>query len=262
MITVISPAKTLDFCQQELIQDHSTPDFLNDSKTLVSQLKKLSPGQIGELMGVSPKLAELNAERFRTWKQPFSPTNAKQSLLAFKGDVYTDIETDRFSAADFEFAQSHLRILSGLYGILRPLDLMQPYRLEMGTRLKTKRGDNLYAFWGLKITKALNTALESSGSDTLVNLASNEYFGSIVPDKLDSQIITPIFKDTKNGKLKFISFFAKRARGMMANYIIRKRITDPLQLKKFKVAGYKFDKSLSSETEYTFVRAEQPAANS
>ncbi len=211
-------------------------------------------------MGISPKLADLNVERFRTWKQPFTPENAKQSILAFKGDVYTDIETDRFSSADFEFAQQHLRILSGLYGILRPLDLMQPYRLEMGTQLETKRGKNLYSFWGLKITKALNEALEASGSKVLVNLASNEYFGSIVPDKLDAQIVTPIFKDTKNGKLKIISFFAKRARGMMANHIIRKRISDPTQLKRFKLAGYKFDKSLSNETEYTFVRAEQAPA--
>lgn len=260
MITVISPAKTLDFCRQELTEKHSVPDFLSDSKTLVTQLKKLPAGELAELMGISPKLAELNADRFRSWKQPFDTENAKQSLLAFKGDVYTDIETDRFSPADFDFAQKHLRILSGLYGILRPLDLMQPYRLEMGTRLETRRGANLYAFWGTKITEALNSAIAESGSKVLVNLASNEYFGSIVPDKLDAQIITPVFKDTKHGKLKIISFFAKRARGMMANHIIRKRITDPLQLKKFKVAGYKFDRSLSTESEFTFVRAEQNAA--
>lgn len=257
MITVISPAKTLDFCPQEITEKHTAPDFLSDSKTLVTQLKKLSKDQIGELMGISPKLAELNEERFKTWKAPFTTTNAKQSLLAFKGDVYTDIETDKFSDEDFDFAQDHLRILSGLYGVLRPLDLMQPYRLEMGTRLQNKRGKNLYEFWGTKITEALNDALATSGSDTLVNLASNEYFGSVVPDKLDGQIITPIFKDTKNGKVKIISFFAKRARGMMANHIIRKRITAPTELKKFKVAGYKFDKKLSTDTEYTFVRAEQ-----
>jgi cytoplasmic iron level regulating protein YaaA (DUF328/UPF0246 family) len=261
MITVISPAKTLDFCKQELTEKYSTPDFLNDSRNLVSQLKKLSPEQVAALMGISPKLAELNAERFRSWKLPFTTDNSKQAILAFKGDVYTDIESGRFSAADFDFAQEHLRILSGLYGILRPLDLMLPYRLEMGTRLETRRGSNLYAFWGTKITEALNSALEASGSKVLVNLASNEYFGSIVPDKLDAQIITPIFKDTKNGKLKIISFFAKRARGMMANHIIRKRISDPLQLKKFKVAGYKFEKSLSTDTEFTFVRAEQTPAS-
>ena len=258
MITVISPAKTLDFCQQDLTDKHSTPDFLSDSKALVSQLKKLSKEEVGELMGISPKLAELNAERFQSWKQPFTVANAKQSLLAFKGDVYTDIETDEFSAEDFDFAQDHLRILSGLYGVLRPLDLMQPYRLEMGTKLENKRGRNLYDFWGAKITTALNSALAASGTNVLVNLASNEYFGSVIPDKLDAQIITPIFKDTKNGKVKIISFFAKRARGMMANYIIRKRITDPTKLKRFRVAGYKFDKDLSSDNEYTFVRAELP----
>jgi len=257
MISVISPAKSLDFCQQELTEKYTTPDFLSDSKTLISQLKKLSKEEVGELMGISPKLAELNADRYQTWKTPFKPANAKQSLLAFTGDVYRDIETDEFSDEDFDFAQQHLRILSGLYGVLRPLDLMQPYRLEMGTKLENKRGKNLYAFWGTKITDKLNEALAESKSDTLVNLASNEYFGSVVPDKLDGQIITPIFKDTKNGKVKIISFFAKRARGMMANYIIRKQITDPKQLKKFKVAGYKYDKSLSTDTDYTFVRAEQ-----
>jgi cytoplasmic iron level regulating protein YaaA (DUF328/UPF0246 family) len=208
-------------------------------------------------MGISPKLAELNVDRYKTWKQPFTTENAKQSLLAFKGDVYRDIESDKFTASDFDFAQQHLRILSGLYGVLRPLDLMQPYRLEMGTKLKNKRGANLYEFWGTKITKSLNLALAQSKSDILVNLASNEYFNSVIPDDLDAEIITPIFKDTKNGKLKIISFFAKRARGMMTNFIIRKGITDPLQLKKFKVAGYKFDKSLSTTTEFTFTRAEQ-----
>lgn len=257
MITVISPAKTLDFCQQEITRKHTTPEFLGDSKALVSQLKRFSKEQIAELMGISPKLADLNSARFKSWKQPFTTGNAKQSLLAFKGDVYTDIETEKYSDEDFEFAQQHLRILSGLYGVLRPLDLMQPYRLEMGTKLENKRGANLYAFWGTKITKALNEALAASKSETLVNLASNEYFGSVVPDKLDAQIITPIFKDTKNGKVKIISFYAKRARGMMANFIIRKRITDPQQLKKFNVAGYKFDKGLSSDTEFTFTRAEQ-----
>ncbi|MFT4546630.1 MAG: cytoplasmic iron level regulating protein YaaA (DUF328/UPF0246 family) [Verrucomicrobiales bacterium] len=257
MITVISPAKTLDFCQQEFTEKHTTPEFLSDSKTLVSQLKKLSKGEIAELMGISPKLAELNAERFQTWKQPFSPKNAKQSLLAFKGDVYTDIETDKFSDEDFEFAQGHLRILSGLYGVLRPLDLMQPYRLEMGTKLANKRGKNLYEFWGNKVTAALSEAIAAAESKALVNLASNEYFGSVIPDNLEVPIVTPIFKDTKNGKVKIISFFAKRARGMMANYIIRKRITDPTKLKRFSVAGYKFDKSLSSDSEYTFVRPEQ-----
>ena len=257
MISVISPAKSLDFCQQELTDKFTTPEFVSDSKTLVAQLKKLSKDEIGELMGISPKLAELNTERFQTWKPKFTPENSKQSLLAFKGDVYRDIETDEFTDEDFDFAQQHLRILSGLYGVLRPLDLMQPYRLEMGTKLENKRGKNLYAFWGTKITDKLNEALAASNSDTLVNLASNEYFGSVVPDKLDGQVITPIFKDTKNGKVKIISFFAKRARGMMANHIIRKRITDPTQLKKFRVAGYKFEKSLSTDTEFTFVRPEQ-----
>ena len=257
MITVISPAKTLDFCSHDLTEKSSTPEFLSDSKALVTLLKRLSKDQVAELMGISPALAELNAKRFKAWKQPFTSENAKQSLLAFKGDVYTDIETEKYGEQDFDFAQGHLRILSGLYGVLRPLDLMQPYRLEMGTKLENKRGANLYAFWGNKITKALNAALAESGSTDLVNLASKEYFGSVVPDQLDGQIITPIFKDTKNGKLKIISFFAKRARGMMANHIIRKRITDPQQLKKFKVAGYKFDKKLSTDTEFTFTRPEQ-----
>ena len=257
MITVLSPAKTLDFCSHDLTGKSTTPEFLSDSKALITQLKKLSKEEVAELMGISPTLADLNAKRFKAWKQPFTPENAKQSLLAFKGDVYTDIETEKYSQEDFDFAQGHLRILSGLYGILRPLDLMQPYRLEMGTKLENKRGASLYAFWGDKITKALNAALTGSGSTTLINLASKEYFSSVIPDRLDGQVITPIFKDTKNGKLKIISFFAKRARGMMANHIIRKRISDPAKLKRFTVAGYKYDKSLSTDTEFTFVRAEQ-----
>ncbi len=257
MLTVISPAKTLDFGDHNCPAKSTTPDFLTDSRALVKQLRELAPEDIGQLMGISEKLSQLNHDRFHSWKTPFTEANAKPALLAFKGDVYTDIETGEYTKEDFAFAQAHLRILSGLYGILRPLDLMQAYRLEMGTKLDTKRGTNLYQFWGTKITTALNNAMAEAKTDTLVNLASNEYFSSVVPAQLEGQIITPVFKDTKNGKQKIISFYAKRARGMMANHIIRKQLTDPKALKRFKVAGYTFDKDQSDASTYTFTREEQ-----
>ena len=258
MLTVISPAKTLDFGDHNCPAKPTTPDFLTDSRALVKQLRTLEPEDIGELMSISEKLSQLNYDRFHSWKTPFTKANAKPALLAFKGDVYTDIESGEYTAEEFAFAQDHLRILSGLYGILRPLDLMQAYRLEMGTKLDTKRGTNLYQFWGTKITTALNDAMAEAKTSTLVNLASNEYFSSIVPEKLEGQVITPVFKDTKNGKQKIISFYAKRARGMMANHIIRKKLTDPKALKRFKSAGYKFDKDQSTDTEFVFTREEQP----
>ncbi len=257
MITVISPAKTLDFGEQCLTRKHTTPDFLDDSQMLIDRLAKFSKPKIASLMSISDKLAMLNAERYKTWHTPFSPENAKQSLLAFKGDVYTGFECEAWKAADFEFAQKHLRILSGLYGVLRPLDLIQPYRLEMGTDLANERGKNLYAFWDTKITQALNDALKASRSKVLVNLASNEYFSSIVPDRLEAEVVTPVFKDCKNGTYKIISFFAKRARGMMANFIIRNRVRKAADLHAFDTAGYSFDPDSSDEKTFTFLREEQ-----
>lgn len=256
MLIVLSPAKTLDFESQSLTKKHTQPDFLDDSKELVAVLAKMSKSQVSKLMGLSDKLAELNVTRYQQWHVPFTTENAKQSLLAFKGDVYQGFDCDQWKAGDFAFAQKHLRILSGLYGLLRPLDLMQPYRLEMGTKLKTKRGKDLYAFWGDTITDAINEAIRSSKSKAFINLASNEYFGSVNAKQIKMPIVTPVFKDEKNGKYKIISFFAKKARGFMANYIIRHRVTDPAKLRDFDVAGYYFDPSGSDDSTYTFLRDE------
>ena len=257
MITVISPAKTLDFEEQKLTRKNTTPEFLEHSEELVGQLRKAPAKMLGELMSISPKLAELNHERYQRWETPFTTANAKQALLAFKGDVYTGFDCEHWSPDDFNFAQKHLRILSGLYGVLRPLDLIQPYRLEMGTRLNNRRGKDLYTFWGDIITEALNTAIKKSRSLCLLNLASNEYFGSVHPKQLDVPVVTPVFKDEKNGQFKVISFFAKRARGMMSNFIVRNRISSPEDLRGFDAAGYQYDPALSTEKAPVFLRDKQ-----
>jgi len=256
MITVISPAKTLDFSEQRLTKDHSTPAFLDDSQELIDVLSRYSSTKISNLMGVSDKIADLNAGRYQSWQTPFTPENAKAALLAFKGDVYTSFTCEDYKKADFNFAQKHLRILSGLYGVLRPLDLIQPYRLEMGTKLKTGRGNTLYAFWGTMITAALNDDAKTAKAKALVNLASNEYFSSIRPETLDIPVVTPIFKDAKNGKYKVISFFAKRARGSMADWIIRHRIKKPADLHSFDGLGYRYDKDSSTNEKPLFLREE------
>lgn len=207
-------------------------------------------------MSISGKLADLNSERCTTWERDFTAENSRPCIFAFTGDVYQGMELSAWKAPDFTLAQKQIRILSGLYGVLRPLDLMQPYRLEMGTKLSTTRGKNLYDFWGNKITDLLNADLKSSGSNFIINLASNEYFSSVKTKSLDGELITPVFKDEKNGKYKIISFFAKKARGMMADYIIRNKITDVAGLKKFNTAGYKFSKSESTDIELVFLRKE------
>ena len=254
MIIILSPAKSLDFESKPITQSHTQPALLKDSSELIKQLKQYSPSDLSNLMHISDKLGVLNYTRYQEWKRPFTKNNAKQSILAFKGDVYQGLEADTFDEADLEYAQNHLRILSGLYGVLRPLDLMQPYRLEMGTALANKKGDDLYAFWGEKITKEINNDLKKSKSEYLVNLASNEYFRSIQADDINAEVITPVFKDFKNGKYKIISFFAKKARGMMSRFIIKNKITDVQQLKTFKMDGYKFYKSQSTANEWVFQR--------
>ena len=256
MLMVISPAKTLDFDTPAKTRTATEPDFLEQSQQLVEQLRQLSPADLSELMGISDKLGELNFERFLNWHTPFDRDNAKQALLAFRGDVYTGLDADSFSADDFKFAQKHLRILSGLYGLLRPLDLIQPYRLEMGTKFANRDGDNLYQFWGGRLTEAVNSQLKKTKSDVLLNLASNEYFKALQSRDVHADIITPVFKDLKNGKYKIISFYAKKARGLMAAYVIRNRITDVGDIKKFKVGGYRYDASTSSAREWVFTRDE------
>ena len=260
MLAVISPAKTLDFESLCPSVSVTQPDFLDDSAKLIAVLRKKRRPELRELMSLSENLADLNYERYQDWNLPFNEDNARPALLAFKGDVYTGFSLDEYTKRDFAFAQQHLRILSGLYGLLRPLDLMQPYRLEMGTSLKTARGKDLYAFWDDKITHALNQALAESKSKILVNLASNEYYSSVRKDKLDAEVVTPVFQDLKNGKYKIISFFAKKARGMMCDYLIRNRLKKPDDLKNFTSAGYAFNEDLSKGNTWVFTRDEPVTA--
>lgn len=254
MLIVISPAKNLDYETPLPTKKSSQPDFLDDSAELIKGLRKLAPQDIGKLMGISDKLAAENFDRFKAWKPSFTAKNARPAVLAFKGDVYLGMDAYNFSTEDFAFAQQHLRILSGLYGLLKPLDLIQPYRLEMGTVWANKRGKNLYAFWGDKLTLELNKQLKKLKSDTLINLASNEYFKAVNEKALNAEIITPVFKDYKNGQYKVISFLAKRARGLMSAYIISKRIEKPADIKKFKVDGYSFNSELTGGNSWVFTR--------
>ncbi|OSM98362.1 MULTISPECIES: peroxide stress protein YaaA [Lonsdalea] len=257
MLITISPAKTLDYTSPLPTHRHSQPELLERSSQLIERCKKLTPAEISSLMGISDKLAGLNAARFNDWQPHFTPDNARQALLAFKGDVYTGLAAEEFSDGDFSFAQKHMRILSGLYGVLRPLDLMQPYRLEMGIKLKNQAGDNLYQFWGDTITHTLNQALEAQGDDILINLASDEYFKSVKPKALNARIIKPVFLDEKNGQYKVVSFYAKKARGLMSRFIIQNQITQPDQLKGFDLEGYGFAAAESSADELIFKRAER-----
>ncbi|GAA3577555.1 peroxide stress protein YaaA [Marinobacter xestospongiae] len=255
MLMVISPAKTLDYDSPLATDRHTQPDFLDDACELIDQLKELEPHQVSNLMHISDKLGQLNAERFRNWQLPFTPDNARQAVLAFKGDVYTGLQAETFSDDDFEFAQDHLRMLSGLYGLLRPLDLMQPYRLEMGTRFENRRGKDLYAFWGDQLTEEVNRLL-AADDGVLVNLASNEYFKSIRKKALDGRLVTPQFKDWKNGQYKMISFYAKKARGLMCRYAIQNRIRQAEDLKGFDLEGYRFSAEQSDQNNWVFLRKE------
>ena len=254
MLLVVSPAKNLDFDSPLVTANYSQPQLLEHSQALINHCIKLTPAQLSSLMGISDKLAGLNAARFGQWAVPFTAENARPAVLAFNGDVYTGLDAQSFNEDDFEFAQQHLRILSGLYGLLKPLDLMQAYRLEMGTKLLNDRGANLYQFWGDIITNELNQVLKRQGDDILINLASNEYFKSIKKKSLKATIITPAFKDWKNGQYKIISFFAKKARGLMARYIIEKKLTDVEQLKNFDLAGYQFNREFSQGNDWVFTR--------
>lgn len=254
MLMLLSPAKTLDYETPATTNSFSIPDYLGKSSELVKVLKQKSFLDLMELMQVSQKIAELNVERFNQWKLPFSTENAKQAVLAFKGDVYTGLDASALSENRLAYTQSHLRILSGLYGLLRPLDLMQPYRLEMGLKLTTKKGENLYQFWGEKITDALNVLLAKQDEPVLINLASNEYFKSVQKKNLDGRLITPEFKDWKNGKYKMISFFAKKARGLMVRYAIDHNIQKAEVLQNFDYDGYHFNLELSLADKWVFSR--------
>ena len=251
---LLSPAKTLDYETPATTNSFSIPDYLGKSSELVKVLKQKSFLDLMELMQVSQKIAELNVERFNQWKLPFSTENAKQAVLAFKGDVYSGLDASALSENRLAYTQSHLRILSGLYGLLRPLDLMQPYRLEMGLNLTTKKGENLYQFWGEKITDALNVLLAKQDEPVLINLASNEYFKSVQKKNLDGRLITPEFKDWKNGKYKMISFFAKKARGLMVRFAIDHNIQKAEVLQNFDYDGYHFNLELSRADKWVFSR--------
>lgn len=254
MLMVISPAKTLDFETPPTTERFTQPQYLDHSQELITQLRELTPAQIGELMHLSDKLSGLNAARFGSWNPAFTPENAKQALLAFKGDVYTGLQAETLSEKQLSYAQDHLRMLSGLYGLLRPLDLMQPYRLEMGTKLANGRGKDLYAFWGTRISEWLNQALAEQGDDLLLNLASNEYFSAVKRSALNAQIIDTEFKDLKNGQYKIISFYAKKARGMMSRFVITEQINTPNAMKEFDMNGYRYSSEQSSDTKLVFLR--------
>ena len=259
LLSIISPAKKLDYSQSAQFQNHSQPQLLEHAELLSKELKHLSPQDICSLMGLSDKLGALNYERFQSWQTPFTTDNAKQAILAFKGDVYQGLDADNMSADELNWAQDHVRILSGLYGLLRPLDLMQPYRLEMGTKFANSRGIDLYQFWGDIITNRINELLAGSANSVLVNLASNEYFKSVQHKNIQGQIVTPVFMDKKADKYKIISFFAKRARGLMSAFIIKNRITDAEQLKVFDSAGYRFSEAMSEGNKWVFCRDQQCA---
>ena len=257
MLILISPAKTLDFDTAPTSAVFSQPTLLEHSQLLIDQLRQMPPQAIGSLMKLSDKLSSLNAARYETWSQPFDSENAKQAVLAFKGDVYTGLDAETLTQSQLDYAQRHLGILSGLYGLLKPLDLIQPYRLEMGTKLDNARGANLYKFWGDIVTDNVNRALIEQGDDLLVNLASNEYYKSVQPKRLNARVITPIFKDCKNGQYKIISFYAKKARGLMSRYIIENRIDSVEALQAFDIQGYYFSASESTDNELVFKREAQ-----
>ncbi len=254
MLTVISPAKTLDFETPAITEEFSQPALLSYSQQLNQYLRPLSSADLSKLMNVSSNIGDLNAERNLSWKTPFTLENAKQALFAFKGDVYIGLDANTMKSDDLQFAQGHLRMLSGLYGVLRPLDLMQAYRLAMGTRLATDAGTNLYQFWDTRITDRLNDELAQIDGDTLVNLASNEYFKAVKLKSFKGRVVTPLFKEYHKGTLKIISFYAKKARGLMARYIIDNQINEVDQIKQFDSEGYVYDSSLSTEHEWLFTR--------
>jgi cytoplasmic iron level regulating protein YaaA (DUF328/UPF0246 family) len=254
MLAVLSPAKRLNFKSAATTTKHSLPVFLKESKQLIGVLRSKSPVEIAKLMNLSSDLANLNYLRYGDWQTPFTPENSKPAALAFTGDVYLGLDSTTLNDRDWAWAQKHLRILSGLYGVLKPLDLIQAYRLEMGTRLKTPRGEDLYQFWGEHLTRVLNEAVAEQRTRVLVNLASREYFEAVDDSAIDARIITPTFKDLKNGRYKFLSFYAKKARGLMARYIIDNRVSTLKGLRDFDVAGYYYSESESRSDNWVFLR--------
>lgn len=254
MLLILSPSKTLDYDTPYAFKEHTQPQFLEDSETLVAKLRSFSEAKLAGMMEISPKLAALNAGRFQSFHTPFTLKNARQALLAFKGDVYDGMEVEQYGAKEFAFAQAHVRILSGLYGLLRPLDLMQPYRLEMGRKIAVGKTKDLYGFWGKRIATALDAELDGHASRFLINLASEEYAKAVVRTALTHPVIDVAFKESQKGTLKIIGLFAKKARGMMADYVITRRIDQPEGLKDFQAGGYRFQPKLSNDSQLVFTR--------
>lgn len=254
MLAVVSPAKKLDFETDVPEMAVSQPAFLDDTEELVDVMRKKSRRDLMNLMGISENLAELNYQRFQHFSRPFDRSNAKPAIFAFRGDTYVGLDADTMTAEDIDWAEDHFRMLSGLYGLLKPRDLMQPYRLEMGTRLANPRGKDLYAFWGDRIANAINALTEGHRDRSLINLASNEYFKSVRTDLLEGPVITPVFKEVKAGVAKVVGFSAKRARGMMARYMIDRRLETPEELKTFNADGYRYQNDLSTESQWVFTR--------
>ena len=257
MLIVLSPAKSLDYQTPVKVKSTSLPDFVSESAKLIADLKKLSPQDVAKLMGLSDQLATLNVGRYRDWSKKFTAENSKPAIFAFNGDVYDGFDVKTLNPKALTFAQDHLRILSGLYGALRPLDLMQPYRLEMGTPFKNAKGKDLYAFWGDQVTQSIKQVLDKQKNPILLNLASEEYFKVLQPKALNCEVLSPVFQDAKDGKYKIISFYAKRARGLMARYVIENRITDPADLKGFNLDGYRYYAPDSLPSKPIFRRAEK-----
>jgi cytoplasmic iron level regulating protein YaaA (DUF328/UPF0246 family) len=258
MLMVVSPAKTLDFDVRVTGEPFTEPEFMGDAESLVRTLRRKSAPQLMELMKISPDLAKLNRKRFRDWERPFQTENAKPALFVFRGEVYQGLDSDSLKQRDLEAAQNQLRILSGLYGVLRPLDLMQAYRLEMGTKLGTRRGKDLYTFWGDRITLSLKKTLDRMQKPTLVNLASEEYFRAVRTPVLQYPVITPVFQEEANGRLRVLGMFAKRARGLMARFAITNQLRDPEGLKEFCAEGYRYNPDLSNATRWNFTRPQPP----
>lgn len=254
VLILLSPAKTLDYDTPPTLATHSEPEYVKQSARLIQSLRKLRPAEVGQLMDISPALADLNVARYKAWTPAFTPHNAKQAVLAFNGDVYDGLDATSLTPRQLAHAQDKVRILSGLYGVLRPLDLMQPYRLEMGTRLASGKTSDLYGYWGDTVTANLNALLAMQEKPVVVNLASQEYFRVVRTAKLAAPVITPVFEDWKNGKYKVISFFAKRARGLMARFAVVKRLTDVNKLKTFDLEGYAFAAEVSGERNWVFRR--------
>lgn len=253
MLVVISPAKKIDTTGKKT-QEYTIPLLVNQSEKLIKQLRKLSPTALQQLMKISSDLAELNNQRYLSWNKKHDLTNCKQAMFAFTGEVYSGLNATSFSQDDLTYTQDHLRILSGLYGVLKPLDLIHPYRLEMGTKLTTENGKNLYQFWGNSIVEELNKQLKKNNEKTLVNLASNEYFKAVNQKKLNATVVTPIFRDFSNGSYKTIMMYAKKARGLMAAFILKHKITNVDDLIAFDIDGYVFNKEASTKSEFIFYR--------